>query len=90
MYRRPSPAWNAEKMRTPVLIHTTTNEEDVHVLEVEHVIKSLKAAGKTIEHKVYQDAPGRLSVQPARHEVRASPGPSRTGSWRSIRVHRTR
>jgi dipeptidyl aminopeptidase/acylaminoacyl peptidase len=57
-YRRRSPAWNAEKLRTPVLIHTTTNDEDVHVLEVENLIKALKAAGKPFEHKVYQDAPG--------------------------------
>lgn len=57
-YRRRSPAWNAEKLQTPVLIHTTTNDEDVNVLEVEHLIKSLKATGKTFEHKVYQDAPG--------------------------------
>ena len=57
-YRRRSPAWNAEKLQTPLLIHTTTNDEDVHVLEVENLIKALKAAGKTFEHKVYQDAPG--------------------------------
>src|SRR5262245_4795401 len=57
-YRRRSPAWNAEKLQTPVLIHTTTNDEDVHVLEVENLIKALKAADKKFEHKVYQDAPG--------------------------------
>jgi dipeptidyl aminopeptidase/acylaminoacyl peptidase len=57
-YRRRSPAWNAEKLQTPVLIHTTTNDEDVNVLEVEHLIQALKAAGKTFEHKVYKDAPG--------------------------------
>jgi dipeptidyl aminopeptidase/acylaminoacyl peptidase len=57
-YRRRSPAWNAEKLRTPVLIHTTTNDEDVHVLEVENLIKALTAAGKSFEHRVYQDAPG--------------------------------
>ncbi len=57
-YRRRSPAWNAEKLRTPLLVHTTTNDEDVHVLEVENLIKALKAAGKPFEHKVYQDAPG--------------------------------
>jgi dipeptidyl aminopeptidase/acylaminoacyl peptidase len=57
-YRRRSPAWNAEKLQTPVLIHTTTNDEDVHVLEVENLIKGLKAAGKSFEHKVYRDAPG--------------------------------
>lgn len=57
-YRRRSPAWNVEKLQTPILIHTTTNDEDVHVLEVENLIKALKAAGKSFEHKVYQDAPG--------------------------------
>jgi dipeptidyl aminopeptidase/acylaminoacyl peptidase len=57
-YRRRSPAWNAEKLQTPLLIHTTTNDEDVHVLEVENLIKALKAAGKKFEHKIYEDAPG--------------------------------
>lgn len=57
-YRRRSPAWNAEKLQTPLLIHTTTNDEDVNVLEVEHLIKSLKAADKKFEHKIYKDAPG--------------------------------
>jgi dipeptidyl aminopeptidase/acylaminoacyl peptidase len=57
-YRRRSPAWNAEKLQTPLLIHSTTNDEDVNVLEVEHLIKSLKAAGKNFEHKIYTNAPG--------------------------------
>jgi dipeptidyl aminopeptidase/acylaminoacyl peptidase len=57
-YRRRSPAWNAEKLQTPLLVQTTTNDEDVNVLEVEHLVKALKAAGKTFEHKVYKDAPG--------------------------------
>jgi len=57
-YRRRSPAWNAEKLATPLLIHTNTNDRDVDVLEVEHLIKSLRAAGKDFEYKIYQDAPG--------------------------------
>jgi dipeptidyl aminopeptidase/acylaminoacyl peptidase len=57
-YRRRSPAWNAEKLQTPLLIHTNTNDEDVNVLEVEHLIGALKAAGKKFEHKIYQNAPG--------------------------------
>ena len=57
-YRRRSPAWNAHKLKTPLLIHTTTNDRDVNVLEVEHLIKSLKAADKDFEYKIYQDAPG--------------------------------
>ncbi|HLP62023.1 MAG TPA: alpha/beta fold hydrolase [Candidatus Deferrimicrobium sp.] len=57
-YRRRSPAWNAEKLQTPLLIHTNTNDDDVYVLEVEHLIKSLKAAGKKFEYEIFQDAPG--------------------------------
>lgn len=57
-YKRRSPAYNADKLMTPLLIHTTTNDEDVNVLEVEHLIKSLKAAGKDFEYKIYDAAPG--------------------------------
>src|SRR5262245_14619989 len=57
-YRRRSPAWNAERLQTPLLIHSTTNDEDVNVLEVEHLIQALKAAGKKFEYKIYTNAPG--------------------------------
>ena len=57
-YRRRSPAWNADKLQTPLLIHTATNDEDVNSLEVEHLIQALKAAGKNFEHKIYTNAPG--------------------------------
>ncbi|MBN1560915.1 prolyl oligopeptidase family serine peptidase [candidate division KSB1 bacterium] len=73
-YRRRSPAWNAHKLATPLLIHTNTNDEDVNVLEVEHLIKSLKAAGKEFEYEIFQDLPGghsfdRLDTKKAR-EIR--------------------
>jgi dipeptidyl aminopeptidase/acylaminoacyl peptidase len=57
-YKRRSPAWNAEKLQTPLLIHSSTNDEDVNVLEVENLIKALKAAGKKFEYKIYDNAPG--------------------------------
>lgn len=57
-YRRRSPAWNAHKQKVPLRIHTTTNDDDVNVLEVEHLIKSLKAEGKTFEYEIFQDAVG--------------------------------
>ena len=85
-YRRRSPAWNAEKLQTPVLIHTTTNDEDVHVLEVENLIKAFKAANKSFEHKVYKDAPGghqfnRLDTKFARE--------SRAEAYRFLAQHLT-
>jgi dipeptidyl aminopeptidase/acylaminoacyl peptidase len=57
-YRRRSPAWNAEKLQTPLFIETNTSDEDVNVLEVEHLIQALKAAGKDFEYKIYTNAPG--------------------------------
>lgn len=58
-YRRRSPVWNTQKMKnTPLLIHTNTNDDDVHVLEVESLIKSLKAEGKKFEYEIFKDIPG--------------------------------
>lgn len=58
-YRRRSPAWNTHKFKgTPLLIHTNTNDEDVNVLEVEHLIKSLKAEGKPFEYEIFESVPG--------------------------------
>jgi dipeptidyl aminopeptidase/acylaminoacyl peptidase len=57
-FRRRSPVFHAAKLRTPLLIHTSTNDDDVHVLEVEHLIAALKAAGRKFEYKIYENAPG--------------------------------
>jgi dipeptidyl aminopeptidase/acylaminoacyl peptidase len=59
-YRKRSPAWQVSKYRnTPLLIHTNTNDEDVNVLEVEHLIKSLKAEGKTnFSYEIFENMPG--------------------------------
>ncbi len=57
-YRRRSPAWQAHKLKTPLLIHTNTNDDDVYVIEVESLIKSLKAEGKKFEYEIFQDMPG--------------------------------
>ena len=57
-YRKRSPVWNAEKLKTPLLIHTNTNDEDVNVLEVEHLIQAFKAEGKKFDYEIFKDAPG--------------------------------
>jgi dienelactone hydrolase len=57
-YRRRSPVWHVDKLETPLLIHTNTNDDDVYVIEVEKLIMALKAAGKTFEYEIFQDAPG--------------------------------
>lgn len=57
-YRRRSPIWHAEKLQTPLLIHTNTNDEDVNVLEVELMINALKAADKKFEYEIFQNLPG--------------------------------
>lgn len=59
-YRKRSPAWQVSRYRnTPLLIHTNTNDEDVNVLEVEHLIKSLKAEGKkNFSYEIFDEMPG--------------------------------
>ena len=57
-YRRRSPVYHAHKLETPLLIHTNTNDEDVHVLEVQNLINALKAEGKKFEYRIYDDIPG--------------------------------
>jgi dipeptidyl aminopeptidase/acylaminoacyl peptidase len=57
-YRKRSPVTHAKELATPLLIHTTTNDEDVNYLEVEHLIQALKAEGKKFEYKIYDNAPG--------------------------------
>jgi dipeptidyl aminopeptidase/acylaminoacyl peptidase len=57
-YRRRSPVNHVQKLQTPLLIHTNTNDDDVNVLEVEHLIEALKAAGKKFEYEIFKDIPG--------------------------------
>ncbi len=73
-YRKRSPIWHADKLKTPLLIHTNTNDEDVNVLEVELLINALKAAGKDFEYEIFKSLPGghsfdRLDTKKAR-EIR--------------------
>lgn len=57
-YRKRSPVNHVQKLKTPLLIHTNTNDDDVNVLEVEHLIRALKAEGKKFEYEIFKDAPG--------------------------------
>jgi dipeptidyl aminopeptidase/acylaminoacyl peptidase len=57
-YKRRSPVWNVQKLKTPLLIHTNTNDEDVNVLEVESLIRALKAEGKKFDYEIFKDLPG--------------------------------
>lgn len=59
-YRRRSPAFQVDRYRgTPLLIHTTTNDEDVYASEVQRLVDALEASGKQgWQFKRYLDAPG--------------------------------
>ena len=57
-YKRRSPAWNAVKLKTPLLIHTNTIDDDVNVLEVEHLIQALKAENKKFEYEIFKGVEG--------------------------------
>lgn len=57
-YRRRSPAFNAHKLETPLLIYANTNDDDVLIEEVEHLISALKANNKKFEYKIFEDIAG--------------------------------
>lgn len=57
-YQRRSPVWNVKTLDVPLLIHTNTIDEDVYLVEVEHLAQALKAAGKPFEYRVFEAAPG--------------------------------
>jgi dipeptidyl aminopeptidase/acylaminoacyl peptidase len=57
-YLKRSPITYADKLDTPLLIQSSTNDEDVNVIEVQRFVAALKAAGKKFEYKIYDDAPG--------------------------------
>ena len=56
-YRKRSPVFWASKLKTPLLIHATTNDRDVNVIETENLVNALKAEGKKFEVRIYKDAP---------------------------------
>ncbi len=70
-YRRRSPAWQAHKYKgTPLLIHTNTNDADVNVLEVEHLIKSLKVENKkNFSYEIFKEIPGGHSFDRMDHKT---------------------
>jgi len=57
-YRRRSPVMWAAKLEKPLLVHGNTNDETVHVAEVQHLVDALKAAGRQFQYKIYDAAPG--------------------------------
>jgi dipeptidyl aminopeptidase/acylaminoacyl peptidase len=57
-YMKRSPVTYVGKLQTPLLIHTNTNDDDVHIEEVKHLIDLLKKTGKPFEYEIFQDAPG--------------------------------
>ena len=74
-YERRSPYRYAGKLTIPLLVHGNSNDEDVNVLEVRHLLAELKAAGVKFESRIFEDAPGghyfnRLD-SPAARESRA-------------------
>jgi dipeptidyl aminopeptidase/acylaminoacyl peptidase len=83
-YRRRSPAKNVDKLRTPLLVHANTNDEDVNIREIQKLIEALQTAGKNFKYHVYTNAPGghlfnRLDTNLARE--------SREEVWKFLQQH---
>ena len=67
-YRQRSPVFHADKLKIPLLIHTNTIDEDVHVLEVENLINTLKAHNKEFEYEIFDAIPGGHSFDRMDHK----------------------
>lgn len=57
-YARRSPINYAKKLRIPLMITTTKNDDDVSYKEVKHMIDSLQHYGKKFDYKIYEPKAG--------------------------------
>lgn len=80
-YLRRSPYSHAAELQTPLLIHTNTNDEDVNVLEVPHLIDSLKLPERSSSTR-FTKTPraATISIAPI-PRWRKNHGAKCTGSW---------
>ncbi|MFQ5927657.1 MAG: alpha/beta hydrolase family protein [Terriglobia bacterium] len=78
-YLERSPAHQAHRLQTPLLIHAATNDRDVRINEVRHLIAALKAAGKKFEYEIYQEPPGGHSFSRIQTKTAAE-------SWEKIKA----
>ncbi|MCC3861859.1 alpha/beta hydrolase family protein [Pseudemcibacter aquimaris] len=68
-YIKRSPAWNTHKLETPLMVYGNTNDDDVNILEIRHLVKSLKADGKDFIYKEFEDIPGAHNFARMDHKV---------------------
>jgi dipeptidyl aminopeptidase/acylaminoacyl peptidase len=78
-YIERSPTHLANKLQTPLLIHTATNDDDVRINEITHLIDALKAAGKKFEYEIFQDPPGG-------HQFNRINSKTAADSWQKIKA----
>jgi dipeptidyl aminopeptidase/acylaminoacyl peptidase len=62
-YIKRSPIGHVQKLKIPILIHTTDSDKVVRVEEVQTLVEALKKAKKDVTFKVYQNAPGDHSFE---------------------------
>jgi len=67
-YKRRSPAYQAHKLQTPLLIHTNTNDDDVYASEVQLLIDALKKENKDFTYKIFNELPGGHSFDRMDHK----------------------
>jgi dipeptidyl aminopeptidase/acylaminoacyl peptidase len=56
-YLRRSPISYADKLRTPLLLHSVTNDEDVSPAEVERLAQAFREHKRQFQYKVYDNIP---------------------------------
>lgn len=58
-----SPVGHVDKLKTPLLIHTTSSDKVVRLEEIQTLVDALETAGKNVQYKVYENAPGDHSFE---------------------------
>ncbi len=51
------------------MVYGNTNDDDVNIMEIRHLVKSLKADGKDFEYKEFEDIPGGHNFARMDHKV---------------------
>jgi dipeptidyl aminopeptidase/acylaminoacyl peptidase len=87
LYIERSPVYHVAKIKSPVMVHVATNDQDVNFVECEMMIQALEyQLPRLAETKIYVDPPGGHSferlINPAKTEPQNTP-PQRDG-WNRI------
>jgi acetyl esterase/lipase len=85
-YMRRSPVWSVDKLTKPLRIHTNIHDDDVHYIEVEHLIQALTMSpAATASTDSTPPKPGATASRSMPSSPATSSHPTRESRWASPR-----